>query len=86
MISRSLKTQSVSDLANAVLSFQEKGEETSDITLICDRRKFSVHKFILAAHSDVFAAMFRHSTTEEALTNVVKIQDSDPDTVDRFLL
>ena len=43
----------------------------SDVTLECGDRKFGCHKFILSKRSDVFAAMFSHSDTEESKTNKV---------------
>ena len=85
MISSPLKSKSASDLANAILTIQANEEQNSDITLICGDRQFPAHKVILAARSNVFAAMFRHSNTREAATNEVMIKDTDPDTLERFL-
>ena len=85
MVSSTVKNKSATDLANSILAIQRNEEQTSDITLICDNRQFPAHKFILAARSDVFAAMFRHSNTKEAATNEVMIKDTDPDTLERFL-
>ena len=85
MISSPLKSKSASDLANAILTIQENEEQNSDITLICGDGQFPAHKVILAARSNVFAAMFRHSNTKEAATNEVMIKDTDPDTLERFL-
>ena len=80
-----IKSKSASDLANSILTFAEKGEEMADVTLLCDEKRFSAHKAILAARSDVFAAMFHHTSTEEACTNEVRIEDTNPDTLTRFL-
>ena len=86
MVPCSLKSKSAADLANAIFTFyQEKGESSADITLICDKKRFHAHKTILAARSDVFSAMFNHSNTEEATTNEVQIEDADPGTLDRLL-
>ena len=43
----------------------------SDVTLVCGERHFGCHKYILSKRSDVFAAMFSHSDTEESKTNKV---------------
>ena len=44
---------------------------------ICDR-EFPAHKTILAARSEVFAAMFQNPTKEN-LTNQIKIEDIEPE-------
>ena len=49
-------------------------ETLSDVRLIVDEEEIYAHKFILAARSDVFAAMFIHETKESA-ENKVKIDD-----------
>ena len=85
MCPRTLKNKSVSDLANSISIFAEKGERMADITLLCGEKRFPVHKVILAARSDVFATMFQHTDTEEARTNEVRIEDTDPETLSRFL-
>ena len=85
MCPRTLKNKSVSDLANSISTFAEKGERMADITLLCGEKRFPVHKVILAARSDVFATMFQHTDTEEARTNEVRIEDTDPETLSRFL-
>ena len=85
MCPRTLKNKSVSDLANSISIFAEKGERMADITLLCGEKRFPVHKAILAARSDVFATMFNHNDTEEANTNEVQIVDTDPSTLERLL-
>lgn len=59
--------------------------DSYDVTLTCNDVKFPAHKAILAARSDVFAAMFQHKDTEEAATNEVKIDDADVNTLNNFL-
>ena len=86
MVPWTLKSKSSADCANAIFTFyQDKCESTADITLICQEKMFPAHKTILAARSDVFAAMFNHSTTEEGRSNEVKIKDTDSDTLARLL-
>ena len=70
------------DLMKDVLNLDDI---SADVTLICDDVKFPAHKTILGARSDVFSAMFQHNGTQEAETNRVKIEDTDPKTVKRFL-
>ena len=85
MTPRTLKNKSVSDLANSIALFAERGGRMADITLLCAEKRFPAHKTILAARSDVFATMFQHTDTEEASTNEVRIEDTDPETMSRFL-
>ncbi len=47
----------------------------SDITLVVGVQEFKVHKFPLFTHSAVFAAMFKHKKTKEALKKKVVIED-----------
>ena len=84
MVSSTVKNKSATDLANSILPMQNNKKETCDVTLICGDRQFPAHKFVLAARSNVFAAMFRQDM-KEAFTNEVKIQDTDPDTLQYFL-
>jgi hypothetical protein len=48
-------------------------------------RRFACHKAVLAARSDVFAAMFSHKATTESKTNEVIIKDTDPDILEQLL-
>ena len=48
-------------------------------------RRFSCHKAVLAARSDVFAAMFSHKATTESTTNEVHIRDTEPDILEQLL-
>jgi len=57
----------------------------SDVTLVCGERHFGCHKYVLSKRSDVFAAMFSHSDTEESKTNKVEISDLEPDTLEQLL-
>ena len=84
MIDNILKNKSAFDLTKAISNLKQK-EDTADISLVCGEKRFPCHKTILAARSDVFAAMFSHSSTTEAVANEVKIDDTDPDTLDRFI-
>lgn len=59
--------------------------QNSDMTIIVGEKKYPVHKAILGARSDVFAAMFRHDT-EEINTGIIKIADCDPTSFKDFLL
>ncbi len=57
-------------LTRDFVRMKESGE-MCDITIECDGRSLSCHKFVLAARSDVFKTMFSHSETKEATTNKV---------------
>lgn len=58
--------------------------EQSDFILKCNRRKFPVHKLILAARSDYFAAMFR-SGMKETNEGSAEIKDIEPDILEQAL-
>ena len=58
--------------------------QTSDVNFNIDGRDFPAHKNILAARSEVFAAMFKHPTKEN-LTNQIKIEDIEPDVFHEML-
>ena len=85
IIPSTIQNKSASDLTSAIFAIYEKGDDTADFTLTCDKKRFPAHKIILAARSKVFEAMFRHHDTKEARTNEVMIEDTDPDTLERFL-
>jgi len=78
------QTPSLGDDLGAAASFA-MGSNFSDVTLVCGSRTFGCHKVILAARSDVFAAMFSHADTEESKTNRVEITDVEPDTLEQLL-
>lgn len=56
----------------------------SDATLVCESRRFKVHKCVLASASAVFRAMFR-SRMCESLQGVVTIQDVDSKTLESLV-
>ena len=82
MIDVTLKNKSAMDLTTAISALKE---DTADISIVCGEKRFQCHKTILASRSDVFAAMFSHSNTTESIAKEVKINDTDPDTLERFL-
>lgn len=59
--------------------------EGSDFTIECEGRIFSVHKFILMAHSDVFRAMFKHPGTIENQESRLLLTDTNPVAVNQML-
>lgn len=59
-------------------------KELSDFTITCGDRKFFVHKAILSARSDFFAAMFRHDM-KEVKEKEGKIEKMEPDILDLVL-
>ncbi|EDW58352.1 uncharacterized protein Dvir_GJ14385, isoform A [Drosophila virilis] len=59
-------------------------EKFSDVTLSVGGREFQAHKAILAARSDVFAAMFEHEMEERKL-NRVAITDVDHEVLKEML-
>ncbi len=57
----------------------------SDVTFVCKDRQFPCHKVILAARSDVLAAMFSHNDTTESRTNKVTVDDIEPEVLEQLL-
>uniref|UniRef100_A0A146LIB4 BTB and MATH domain-containing protein 43 n=1 Tax=Lygus hesperus TaxID=30085 RepID=A0A146LIB4_LYGHE len=55
-----------------------------DFTMNVKGHEFKVHKVVLSAQSEVFAAMFRHDMKESS-SNVVTIDDCDPTVFKEFL-
>ena len=53
----------------------------TDFELICDSEVFPVHRFMLAARSSVFEAMFKHKNTLEVKNGNVEVNDVDPKTL-----
>jgi hypothetical protein len=60
--------------------------KVTDVKIVCDGEKFKCHKAILAARSDVFAAMFEWSGSTEDQTGEVKIEDIDAKTMKSFIM
>ena len=56
----------------------------SDVILNVRGREFPAHKVILAARSEVFAAMFKHPMTEQS-TNQIEIEDIEPEVFQELL-
>ena len=84
MIDNALMNKSALDLAKAINDLS-KETHGADISLVCGEKQFPCHTSILAARSDVFAAMFSHSNTAETASKEVKIDDTDPATLEIFL-
>ncbi|XP_035232025.1 speckle-type POZ protein B-like [Stegodyphus dumicola] len=57
----------------------------SDVTVVAESRRFSVHKFILCSQSSVFCRMFKTEMTESR-NSQVEIPDVDPDIMHQMLL
>ena len=62
-----------------------KDQNFSDFKIVCGSENFPCHKNILAHRSDVFEAMFSHTTTQEGRTNQVVIKDCEPEVLSNFL-
>ena len=62
-----------------------KDQNFSDFKIVCGSENFLCHKNILAHRSDVFEAMFSHTTTQEGRTNQVVIKDCEPEVLSNFL-
>jgi speckle-type POZ protein len=56
----------------------------SDVSFNIGGREFPAHKIILAARSEVFAAMFKHPMREQS-TNQIKIEDIEPEVFQEML-
>lgn len=70
-------------------SLLESGE-FSDVTLVVgqpeqNKKELKVHRFLLSAFSPVFAAMFSHTETKEALEKRVVIEDVSAEAMERLL-
>ncbi len=65
--------------------FWENRHSTGDITVACGSKHIPAHKAVLAARSDMFAAMFRHEETLESQTDLVTINDVDEDCFEEFI-
>ena len=54
------------------------------MTIVCDKREFHCHKFMLAARSEVFAAMLRHEFLEKQNSRV-DVKEIDAETMELLL-
>jgi len=61
-----------------------KSTDFTDMTIICDKREFHCHKFMLAARSEVFAAMLRHEFLEKQ-NSKVDVKEIDGETMELLL-
>ncbi|XP_065205294.1 protein roadkill-like isoform X5 [Planococcus citri] len=61
-----------------------KNPEFADVTLSVNGKNYPAHKFILAARSPVFAAMFRHEMMESQ-QSIVTIDDVKEEVMDEIL-
>ena len=57
----------------------------ADVTIVCDGARFPVHKLILSARSEVFAAMLSHEDTLESQRREIVVEDTSKRTMDVFL-
>ena len=56
------------------------------MTIVCDKREFHCYKFMLAARSEVFAALLRHEFLEKQSSRVeLKEIDSETSTMELLL-
>ena len=68
-----------SDLEEAL-----KLADFTDMTIVCDKKEFHCHKFILSARSEVFAAMLRHEFLEKQNSRV-DVKEIDSETMELLL-
>jgi len=73
------QTSLSSDLGEAL-----KSADFTDMTIVCDKKEFHCHKFILAARSEVFAAMLRHEFLEKQNSRV-DVKEIDSETMELLL-
>ena len=81
-VSRASTSFLAQDIRSMILTMERV---PSDVSLVWHKTKIKAHKTILAARSDVFAAMFQHDGTKEAATKEVEISDTDIRTLRRFI-
>ena len=62
-----------------------KNQKFADVKIICDGKCFMAHKAVLAARSDVFAALFSHEGTKEDTSGEVNIEDCGHKAMEIFL-
>jgi len=61
-----------------------KMSDFTDMTIVCEKKEFRCHKFILAARSEVFAAMLRHEFLEKQNSRV-DVKEIDAETMELLL-
>ena len=85
-VEKKIRANALDSLAIDMSSLRDKAatENFSDLTISCQGKTFPVHKAILSARSNVFAAMLMHDT-KEAKEQRIEIEDVDPDTMEIFL-
>lgn len=54
------------------------------MTIVCDKREFHCYKFMLAARSEVFAALLRHEFLEKQSSRV-ELKEIDSETMELLL-
>merc|ERR1719341_1153145 len=67
-----------------VKNFLTVNPEEGDVKLVCETKKFALHKFLLISQSPVFRAMFQVDSKEKE-QNVVDIVDSTPEAIEEFV-
>ncbi|TRY75243.1 hypothetical protein TCAL_09496 [Tigriopus californicus] len=82
---RSYKREDQSLDVSKALSQRLSRESYPDIYLVSQGLRFPCHKHMLASCSEVFEAMFSQENSSEAISNEVKIEDIDPDTLEKVL-
>lgn len=60
-------------------------EATSDVMLRCGERTFHVHKIVLLASSEYFAALWRKGSWKEGGSTELKIEDAEPEILEVVL-
>ena len=81
-VEKRIRTNAVNSLAADMSSLRDK--VAADLTITCQGKSFPVHKMLLSARSDVFAAILAHEN-RETNDNKIEIDDTNPDTVEIFL-
>jgi speckle-type POZ protein len=60
-------------------------EDLADVEVVCGGKTFRAHKFLLAARSDVFKAMFSKKEMREGASGRVVVEDVPADVMETFL-
>ena len=84
-LQESPRVESITDLSlQARFASLFLNEDMSDLKILCDKKEFPVHTFILSVRSIVFKAMFA-SQFKEATSRTLKIENTDAETMEKFL-